>query len=67
MENIKKIEEHLDKNYLPDDGGKTSQTSEGNGDDQFEDGFARGYAVALKEIADILEIKIEPLAEQDFN
>jgi len=61
------ILKHLEKNYKASDGARTSMSSEGNGDDQFEDGFSRGYAVALKEIADISEIKVEPLAVQSFD
>ena len=64
----KEVTEFLEKNYNASDGGLTSMRSEGNGDDQFDDGFAKGYAVALKAIADLCGIKVEPLeADEEFN
>lgn len=59
-----KLKNFIELNYKSEDGAKTSEWSQGNGDDQFSDGFDRGYAVAFKEIADLLEIKVEPLAKQ---
>ena len=61
------LEEYLKKNYKPEDGARTSLWSEGNGDEQFNDGELRGQAIALKDIADSLGVILPPLAEQDFD
>ncbi len=62
-----KINEFLEKNYKSSDGARTSQWSQGNGDDQFYDGLAVGYAQALSDIAALCEIKVEPLAEPNID
>jgi hypothetical protein len=62
---MEKLIQYIKERYKPEDGARTSEWSEGNGDDQFYDGVERGYAVALKEVADIIGMECEPLAIQE--
>ncbi len=61
-----KLKEFIKKNYRALDGSKTEMNSSGNETDVFGDGMDRGYACALNDIANLLEIEIAPLAEQDY-
>lgn len=58
MENL---EQYILKNYRPENGSLSALTSQGNGDDQFADGYDVGVAVTLFKIAGLIGMKIEAL------
>ncbi len=64
---MEKLEEFIRKEYKPEDGAKTSMFSEGNYDDVFSDGFDRGYACALQNIAALVGVLVPPLKEQELD
>ena len=66
-EMIKKLKEWVKENYNPCQCGWTSQRSEGNYDDCFEDGSASGTAYAAYEIGCILGMKLEEPDEPDYD
>lgn len=64
---MEKLIEYIKKNYDASDGARTSEWSQGNGDDQFYDGLTRGIAYTLKEVAEIIGLEVEKLKEQTFD
>lgn len=64
MEELKK---YIVENYKAKDGARTQMWSEGNFDDVFIDGEARGEATTLSAIAKIIGLEVEPLEEQEFD
>lgn len=61
-----KLVNFIKNNYKPSDGAKSPTWSIGNGDDQFYDGVDLGRAQAFHELASIMGIEVEPLAEQEY-
>lgn len=63
----KKLIEFITKNYNPKHGGKTEEWSFGNSTDVFSDGQEQGTASTLYDIAKIIGLEVEELAEQKFD
>lgn len=56
----------IQEKYEPRDGSLTPMTSQGNGDDQFMDGYQCGYAYCLNRIAGLIGLKVEPLEQPEI-
>jgi hypothetical protein len=64
---IKRLEEWVKNNYKQYKTGWTSQRSEGNYDDCFEDGSGLGYSWAAYEVGQILGIELEEPDEPEYD
>jgi hypothetical protein len=62
---LEMVKQFILENYSSQHGGYTEMRSEGNSTDVFADGESRGVAVTLKDIADIINLGLAPLVEQD--
>lgn len=67
QEKLETIERLIKARYAPKDGAKTSLFSEGNGDDQFSDGEARGVCRTLYDIAVAIEMALPEPHEQVYD
>ena len=65
-ETIKNLKEYVKGNYSPRKCGWTSQRSEGNYDDCFNDGFESGTSSAAYEIGCILNMDLEEPDEPEY-
>jgi hypothetical protein len=66
MVNKEKLEAFYKDNYKPQHGSFTEWRSEGNSSDVFDDGYNRGYAEALSEVAAIIGLDVPELKDPDF-
>lgn len=66
-EMIEKIRELVNERYHPHRCGWTSQRSEGNYDDCFQDGCGSGESWLAYEIGEILGMKLEEPDEPDYD
>jgi hypothetical protein len=62
---LTKLQEYIKKHYHAEHGAKTEMWSEGNATDVFNDGVDLGVAQTLFDIAAIIEMPVEDLAESD--
>ena len=63
---MEKLVEFIKENYKAKDGAITSQWSEGNSDDVFNDGIQCGKAIILYDIACLLGIEVEELHQPEI-
>ena len=61
------IKEWIYKNYSPAKCGWTSERSEGNSDDCFNDGYECGTSWAAYELGEILGLELEEPDEPDYD
>lgn len=66
-EKITRLEEYLRKHYDSQAGAKTSLWSAGNYDDVFEDGEQRGRCMTLFRVAQLIGMRVEAPARQDWS
>lgn len=65
--NTERIKEWVNKNYSPIKCGWTSERSEGNFDDCFNDGYECGTSWAAYELGEILGLELEKPDEPNYN
>lgn len=63
---LKQLEAFIESRYCPSDGGLTAESSWGNNNDVFDDGYVCGYTWALYQVAQLIGLKVEePYPSED--
>lgn len=62
-----RLVQYIKSRYKPKNGAATELWSSGNDTDVFSDGMSRGEATTLYNIATIIGLEVEELAEPDYD
>lgn len=67
IKKVNEIEEYILSNYYASDCALTEYHSCGNSSDVFNDGYRRGYVMALHKVSKLFGVELEEPHEQEYD